>query len=72
VNSRLGSVESVVEEPRMSETEQGQIPLELCRQLFADEAHGLSDEEVEMIRRHADALAHDLVENRGRYLAQHF
>ena len=55
----------------MSETEQGQIPLELCRQLFADEAHGLSDEEVEMIRRHADALAHDLVENRG-CLAQHF
>jgi hypothetical protein len=49
----------------MSETEQGQIPLELCRQLFADEAHGLSDD-VEMIRRHADALAHDLVENRGR------
>jgi hypothetical protein len=41
--------------------------------LFADEAHGLSDEEVEMFRRHADALAHDLVENRGsRYLAQHF
>jgi len=73
VNSRLGSVESVVEEPRMSETERGQIPLEPCRQLFADEAHGLSDEEVEMIRRHADASAHDLVENRGRrYLAQHF
>jgi len=41
----------------MSETEQGQILLELCRQLFADEAHALSDEEVEMIRRHADALA---------------
>jgi hypothetical protein len=62
---------SIVEEP-MSETEQGQIPLEPCRQLFADEAHGLSDEEVEMSR-HADALAHDLVENRGsRYLAQHF
>lgn len=51
-----------MEEPRISEAEQGQIPLDLCRQLLADEAHGLSDEEVELIRRHADALARVLLE----------
>ena len=34
----------------------------LCRELLADEAHGLSDEEVELIRQHADALAHVLIE----------
>jgi hypothetical protein len=51
-----------MEEPRTSEAEQCQIPLALCRQLLADEAHGLSDEEIELIRQHADALAHVLVE----------
>jgi len=51
-----------MEEPSISETEQGQIPLDLCRQLLADEAHGLSDDEVELIRRHADALARVLLE----------
>ncbi len=51
-----------MEEPRISEAEQNQIPLEICRQLLADEAHGLSDEEVDLIRRHADALAHVLLE----------
>jgi hypothetical protein len=51
-----------MDEPRIPEAEQGQIPLDLCRQLLADEARGLSDEEVELIRRHADALAHVLLE----------
>jgi hypothetical protein len=49
-------------EPNFSESQQGQVSLDLCRQLLAEEAHGLSDEEVELIRRHADALAHVLVE----------
>ena len=49
-------------EPRISEAEQDQIPLGHCRQLLAEEADGLSDEEVELIRRHADALAHVLLE----------
>ena len=51
-----------MEEPPLSEPEKDQIPLDLCRQLLADEAHELSDEEVELIRRHADALAHVLFE----------
>jgi len=33
-----------------------------CRDLLGGEAEGLSDEEVDHIRRHADALAHVIVE----------
>ncbi len=32
-----------------------------CRQLLGDEAIGLSDEEVDLIRQHADAMAHVIV-----------
>ena len=35
---------------------------DLCRELLAGEAESLSDEEVELIRRHADAMAHLLIE----------
>lgn len=38
------------------------IPIDVCRQLLGAEAAGLSDEEVDRVRRHADALAHILVE----------
>jgi hypothetical protein len=33
-----------------------------CRELLGDEADGLSHEEIDQIRRHADALAHVIVE----------
>lgn len=33
-----------------------------CRELLGDEADGLSDHEVDRIRRHADALARVIVE----------
>jgi hypothetical protein len=33
-----------------------------CRDLLGDDADGLSDEEIDRIRRHADALAHVIVE----------
>ena len=33
-----------------------------CRELLGDEADGLSDEQVDHIRRHADALAYVIVE----------
>jgi hypothetical protein len=33
-----------------------------CRELLGDEADGLSDEEIDHIRRHADAFAHVIVE----------
>lgn len=33
-----------------------------CRALLGDEAEDLSDEEIDQIRRHADAVAHVLVE----------
>ena len=33
-----------------------------CRALLGDEAEGLSDDEIDQIRRHADAVAHVIVE----------
>ena len=33
-----------------------------CRELLGDEADGLSDEEIDRVRRHADAVAHVIVE----------
>jgi len=33
-----------------------------CRELLGDEADGLSDEEIDRVRRHADAVAHAIVE----------
>jgi len=38
-----------------------------CRQLLGDDAGDLSDEEIDHIRRHADALAHVIV---AMYAAQ--
>jgi hypothetical protein len=38
------------------------LPLSRCRELLGDEAAGVSDEELDRVRRHADALAHALIE----------
>ena len=38
------------------------ISIERCRELLGDEAEGLSDLEVDQIRRHAEAMAHVIVE----------
>jgi len=38
------------------------LPLSICRELLGDEAAGVSDEELDRMRRHADALAHVLIE----------
>jgi len=38
------------------------IPLERCRELLGEEAETLSDEEVALIRRHAESMAHMVVE----------
>jgi hypothetical protein len=51
-----------MEQPKMSEPEHDPIPLDLCRELLAGEAESLSDDEVELIRQHANALAHVLIE----------
>jgi hypothetical protein len=40
----------------------GAATIARCRELLGDEADGLSDEEVDLIRRHADAIAHVIVE----------
>ena len=38
------------------------ISIARCRELLGDEADGLSDQDVEVIRQHADAMAHVIVE----------
>jgi len=38
------------------------ISIARCRELLGDEADVLSDQEVVLIRQHADAMAHVLVE----------
>lgn len=37
------------------------VPLAKCRELLGNEAEGLSDEELDRVRRHAAAMAHVLV-----------
>lgn len=44
-----------------SQSPDGLIPLARCRELLGDEAVGLSDEEVDRVRRHAAAMAHVLL-----------
>ena len=39
-----------------------QISIARCRELLGDEAVGLSDEEVDQIRQHAETMAHVLIE----------
>lgn len=38
------------------------ISIMRCRELLGDEAEALSDQEVDLMLRHADAMAHILVE----------
>ena len=38
------------------------MPIARCREVLGREADGLTDAEVDQIRRHADAMAHVLVE----------
>jgi hypothetical protein len=38
------------------------IPIERCRELLGEEAEGLADDEVDEIRRHAQVLAHLVIE----------
>lgn len=39
-----------------------QISIARCRELLGDDAAGLSDEEVDRIRQHAETMAHVLIE----------
>jgi hypothetical protein len=38
------------------------ISITRCRELLRDEAEGLSDQEIDLMRRHADTMAHVLIE----------
>ena len=43
------------------------IPLARCRELLGVEAEALTDEEVAQIRRHAETMAHIVVEMHLKY-----
>ena len=51
-----------MEHPRFVDVDSDCISITRCRELLGDEADGLSDQEVDLIPRHADAMAHVLVE----------
>jgi hypothetical protein len=38
------------------------IPLARCRELLGAEAEELSDDQIDLVRRHADAMAHAVLE----------
>jgi len=44
------------------QSSEGALPLSRCRELLGEEAAGVTNEELDRVRRHADALAHVLVE----------
>jgi hypothetical protein len=39
-----------------------QISIDRCRELLGDEAIGLTDEQVDQIRRHAETMAHVVID----------
>jgi hypothetical protein len=39
-----------------------QISIARCRELLGDEAAGMSDDEIDRIREHAETIAHVLIE----------
>ena len=51
-----------MEHARFVDVESDCISIARCRELLGDEAEGLSDQEVDLMRRHADAMAHVLVD----------
>ena len=51
-----------MEHARFVDVKSDCISITRCRELLSDEAEGLSDQEVDLMRRHADAMAHVLVE----------
>ena len=50
-----------MEQARSVDVESDCISITRCRELLGDEAD-LSDQEIDLMRRHADAMAHVLVE----------
>jgi hypothetical protein len=51
-----------MDDPRERELVPERVAIARCRELLGDEARDLSDEDVEAIRRHAQAMAHALID----------
>ncbi len=48
--------------PDRAEQEPGPISVERCRELLGDDADTLSDEEILVVARHAESLAHVVID----------
>jgi hypothetical protein len=55
-------VQRVIEGAASTERAGEPISIARCRDLLGDEAHGLSDEEIDLLRQHANAMANVLIE----------
>jgi hypothetical protein len=62
VECRPSKAVDAIENTNASRRVVGAISIEHCRDLLGDDGCALSDEEIELIRRRADAMAHILVE----------
>jgi hypothetical protein len=51
-----------MEHPNSVDVTPDLISIVRCRELMGDEAEELPDQDVDLIRRHADAMAHALIE----------
>ena len=51
-----------MDDPRERELVPERVAIARYRELLGDEARDLSDEEIEAIRRHAQAMAHALID----------
>ena len=51
-----------MDDPRERELVPERVAIARYRALLGDEAHDLSDEDIEAIRRHAQAMAHALID----------
>jgi hypothetical protein len=60
--SRLAFKGSAMDVPDHAEQEREAISVARCRELLGDDADALTDEEVLLVARHADSLAHVLID----------
>src|SRR5271154_5186998 len=58
-NARMGPAMKQIN-PALLDADQ--ISIDRCRELLGDEAIGLSDEQVDQIRRHAETMAHVVID----------
>jgi hypothetical protein len=62
VECRASKADDAIEDANHSKVSGTEISIARCRDLLGDEGCALSDEEIELVRRRAEAMAHILVD----------